>query len=372
MNSKEKSESHASWREGLQNSSRRMRALCQSVPRWMGHAGPQSDLVLSTRIRLARNLANYFFPLQAGAEDLQRVGDEACEAIAALKVLPAPSFLDLAKLSRNDRALLVERRMISPAMKKEYQGSRVVFGAGEITSIMINEEDHLRLQTFQAGLNIPDAWRAMQKLDDELGAQLEYAFRPPYGHLTSCPTNTGTGMRVSLLMHLPALSLLKQMETIAKEFSKRGITVRGYYGEGTEAVGSLYQISNQVTLGRSEEHILMLVEEVANFMIEFEQKAREQLLEKQKSTLEDKIWRTYGLLRYARQLSSVEFLNLLSVLRLGGDLRLLRGWPSEVLHRLMLITQPHHLQKLNKTAPSAEKRDEVRAQMVREILVLQE
>lgn len=369
---KETNEPAASWQEALQNSSRRVRSVFKSVPKWMGRAGAHADLFLSTRIRLARNLAHYSFPIRATTEDLLHVGDETCEAIAAVKVLPAPVFLDLTRLSRADRALLVERRMISPALKKEFRGARVVFGAGECASIMINEEDHLRLQTFQAGLDIAGAWRAMQKLDDELGAHLEYAFRPPFGYLTSCPTNTGTGMRVSLLMHLPALSLLKQMETIAKEFSKRGITVRGFYGEGTEAVGSLYQISNQVTLGRSEEHILVLVEEVANFMIEFEQKAREQLLAKQKSALADKVWRAYGLLRYARQLSSAEFLNLLSLLRLGGEMQLLKGWPPELLNRLMLITQPYHLQKLHKAAPSAEKRDEVRARLVQEILALKE
>lgn len=361
-----------SWREALQDSSRRMQAVYKSVPRWMSHAGPHADLVLSTRIRLARNLALYPFPVRASAVHLQRVAEEACETIAALQSLPAPSFLDLTRLSRAERALLVERRLISPVLKKEYHSSRVVFGAGEFLSIMINEEDHLRLQAFQAGCNLEAAWRAMSKLDEELGAHLEYAFRPPFGFLTSCPTNTGTGMRASVLMHLPALALLKQMDGIAKEFSKRGITVRGFYGEGSEAVGGLYQISNQVTLGRSEEHILALVEEVAKFMIEFEQKAREQLLAKQKPGLEDQVWRAYGLLRYARQLSSTEFLRLLSIVRLGSDLDLLRRWPPELLNRLMLIAQPHHLQKLHKTGPSAEKRDQVRARMVQEVLALRD
>ncbi len=359
------------WREGLKSSAHRILPVFKSVPKWTAAAGPQAELVLSTRIRLARNLASYPFPVRATSEEMARVGDEACEAIAALHVLPAPVFLDLARLNRFDRALLVERRMISPYLKKAYEGSRVVFGAGEFASIMINEEDHLRLQSFQAGLNIPAAWRAMQKLDDELSLHLEYAFRPPFGFLTSCPTNTGTGMRVSLLMHLPALALLKQMDTIAKEFSKRGITVRGFYGEGSEALGNLYQISNQVTLGRSEEHIMALAEEVAKFMIEFEQKAREQLLTKQKSTLEDQIWRAYGIMRYARQLTSVELLKLLSILRLGSDLKLLQSWPPEWLNRLMLLTQPHHLQKLHKTGPSSEKRDEARARFVQEMLKLE-
>jgi len=367
---KETNNQPAAWQEALQESARRVRAVFKSVPEWMGHAGPQAELVLSTRIRLARNLTDYAFPCRARAEDLLRAGDEVCAAIAATKVLPAPVFLDLARLARGDRAVLVERRLISPVMKKEYLGARVVFGAGELASIMINEEDHLRLQTFQAGSNLAATWQAMQQLDHELGAHLEYAFRPPFGFLTSCPTNTGTGLRASLLMHLPALSLLKQMESIAKEFLKRGITVRGFYGEGTEATGSLYQISNQVTLGRSEDQILALVQEVANFVIEFEQKARAQLLGKQKYAIEDKVWRTYGILRYARRLSSVEFFNLLSILRLGGDLHLLRAWPPELLNRLMLITQPYHLRKLHKTALAAEKRDEMRARLVQEVLAL--
>ena len=360
------------WESSLLHSAQQVHDLSLTLPQWIEKNGPRGEIVFSTRIRLARNLAKYKFPSLAGAPELSTVSDQVCAAIAGTDILAQPKFLEMDYLGDLDRLVLVERRLASPALAERKGSARVILGAGEYASIMTNEEDHLRLQSFQPGLEVRAAWQKLEHLDEALGSRLDYAFSPKFGFLTACPTNTGTGMRVSLLVHLPALMILQEMEKISRKFAKMGLTIRGFYGEGTEVIGNVFQISNQLTLGCSEDDTLSLLEQVAEQLITLEQKARERLLADKKLHLEDKVWRTYGVLRYARSLSSGEFLNFLSFIRLGLDLKILTGWSESLLHELMLVTQPGHMQKWYKAGRSAEKRDRLRAEMVKSKLQIAE
>ncbi len=360
------------WEASLLSSAQQVHDLSLTVPHWVEKPGPHSEIVFSTRIRLARNLAKYSFPSIAGAPELTNVSDQVCTAASRANVLAQPKFVEIDYLAPLDRLVLVERRLASPALVDRKSSARIVFGAGEYMSIMTNEEDHLRLQSFQPGLGVRAAWQALERLDDELSGELDYAFSPQFGFLSACPTNTGTGMRVSLLVHLPALVLLDEMEKTSRKFAKLGLTIRGFYGEGTEVIGNVFQISNQLTLGCSEDDTLGLLEQVAEELIQLEQKGRERLLTDKKLHLEDKVWRTYGVLRYARSLTSVEFLNFLSFIRLGLDLKILSGWPETMLHELMLVTQPGHMQKWYKASRASEKRDKLRADIVKNKLKLKD
>lgn len=360
------------WESSLLHSAQQVHDLSMTLPQWIEKNGPHTEIVFSTRIRLARNLAKHKFPTLAGAAELSTVSDQVCAAVAGTDVLAQPKFVEMDYLGDLDRLVLVERRLASPALAERKGSARVILDAGEYASIMTNEEDHLRLQSFQPGLEVRAAWRKLELLDEALGNRLEYAFSPQFGFLTACPTNTGTGMRVSLLVHLPALMILQEMEKISRKFAKMGLTIRGFYGEGTEVIGNVFQISNQLTLGCSEDDTLNLIEQVAEQLIALEQKARERLLADKKLHLEDKVWRTYGVLRYARTLSSGEFLNFLSFIRLGLDLKILTGWSESLLHELMLVTQPGHMQKWYKAGRSAEKRDRLRAEMVKSKLQIAE
>jgi len=358
------------WEASLLNSAQEVQALSLTLPQWVEEGGPHSEIVFSTRIRLARNLAKHLFPSIASAAELTTVSDEICAAVSQAGVLTQPKFVEMDYLAQVDRLVLVERRLASPALADRKGSARIIIGAGEYASIMTNEEDHLRLQAFQSGLGVRAAWQMLERLDEELSNHLDYAFSPQLGYLTVCPTNTGTGMRVSLLVHLPALVILQEMEKVSKKFAKLGLTLRGFYGEGTEVIGNVFQISNQLTLGCSEEDTLGLLERVAEQLVNLERDARTRLLEDKSLNLEDKVWRTYGILRYARSLSAVEFLNFLSLIRLGLDLKILSGWTDAMLQELMLVTQPGHMQKWYKASRVTEKRDKLRADIVKNKLAL--
>ncbi len=358
------------WESSLLNSAQQVQDLSLTIPLWVEKRGPHSEIVFSTRIRLARNLAKHFFPSSAPAAELTTVSDEVCAAVSKSGALTQPTFVEMDYLAQLDRLVLVERRLASPALADRKGSARIILGAGEYASIMTNEEDHLRLQSFQSGLSVRAAWQKLERIDEELSNHLDYAFSQQLGFLTACPTNTGTGMRVSVLVHLPALVLLDQMGKTSRKFAKLGLTIRGFFGEGTEVIGNVFQISNQLTLGCSEDDTLGLIEQVAEQLIELEQKARAQLLADKKLNLEDKVWRIYGVLRYARSLSSGEFLNFLSLIRLGLDLKILTGWSETLLQELMLVTQPGHMQKWHKASRVTEKRDKLRADIVKNKLKL--
>src|SRR5574341_472374 len=287
MKSESSKNSATQWLESSKATSQNLNSLVKRLPHWLEGNAPHADIVISTRVRLARNLAEHSFPNAANREEFEEVMQEVYRVIAPSQLLGQPMFLDMQKLSKLDRKFLVERRLISPPYAESSKPAMLVIGQAEYLSVMVNEEDHLRIQSIQPGLNVEEAWRLIAQLDDELGEELDFAFTDQFGYLTACPTNTGTGMRVSLFVHLPGLVLLEEIEPVIKKLAPTEITVRGFYGEGTEIVGNIFQISNQLTLGRTEDSIVKRLEEVAHKLLALEEGARERLLEEQKIRAED-------------------------------------------------------------------------------------
>jgi len=352
-----------SWQESVQQSGQHCNRIVKTIPKWLQTEGTHSSIIISTRIRLARNLAAHLFPGHAGEADLAAVTESVCQSVFNAQAMTNALCIDLSKISALDRRMLMERRLISPA-------GMLVMEPDEHLSIMINEEDHLRVQSIQPGLQITEAWEKISKLDDELGEVLQFAFSDRYGYLTACPTNTGTGMRVSIFVHLPALTLLNEIEETIRKFASSGIAIRGFYGEGSEVIGNIFQISNQLTLGRTETALRGIIEEVALKLLDLETKARERMLSRpRRYGLSDQVWRACGLLYFARVLGSVEFLNKLSMLRLGLDLGILKkNWSPAFLNEIMLFMQPGHLQKMHRGLRKSSLRDILRARLVREML----
>ena len=244
----------------------------------------------------------------------------------------------------------------------------MAISSDETISIMVNEEDHLRLQVLKPGFSLSECWQIAEKMDSDLEKKLNFAFSGKLGYLTACPTNTGTGMRASVMLHLPALVLTKQINRVIQAIVKLGLTVRGLFGEGTEATGNFFQISNQVSLGRSETEIIDNIKRIINQVIEYEQNARQALLSKNRNKLEDQVWRSFGVLQNARIITSSESIELLSNLRLGFDLDIIKGLSREVINELFILTQPAHLQKFEDKNLNPNKRDIKRAQLIREKL----
>jgi len=271
-------------------------------------------------------------------------------------------------LTNLDKQILVERHLISREHAAKSVGSGLVVNREETFSVMINEEDHLRMQALRPGLQLRQAWTAIDAFDSELERKLSYAFDNELGYLTACPTNLGTGIRVSAMLHLPGLVLGEQINPIIQSVNKLGLAVRGLYGEGTEALGNVFQVSNQMTLGESESMIVERLEKVLSQIIEHEENARQTLLEKKPKVVFNHIGRAYGILANAHSISSKETMNLLSLMRLGVDMGLFPGADRALVDELFLITQPAHLQKQLSDKLSAEERDLLRADMVRERL----
>jgi len=281
----------------------------------------------------------------------------------------ADSFAEaMDNLTALDKQLLVERHLISREHAAKNVGSGLVVNRAETFSVMINEEDHLRMQALRPGFQTREAWQAIDKLDTCLEKKLNFAFDNELGYLTACPTNIGTGIRVSAMLHLPGLVLSEQINPIIQSVNKLGLAVRGLYGEGTEALGNVFQVSNQMTLGESESVIVERLEKVLSQIIEHEENARQTLLEKKPKVVFNHIGRAYGILANAHSISSKETMNLLSFLRLGVDMELFPGTERSLVDELFLITQPAHLQKQVSDKLSAEERDLIRADMVRERL----
>jgi protein arginine kinase len=335
---------------------------------WLDGSGPESSIVLSSRVRLARNLRDVPFTNRSDTEDQQAVLEKFHHASEQAGILEQGSFLQVDHLSTLDRTFLQERHLISPALMKKDRLAGLFIDQGEMISVMINEEDHLRLQVMQSGLRIRETWNIVDRLDDQLSDHLEYAFSEQYGYLTACPTNVGTGMRASVLIHLPALVLTKDIDQVIKGIGQVGLAVRGFYGEGTEVLGNLFQISNQATLGRTEEDIVENVQRFTNQIIDFERKARDTLLSEARSQIEDKIWRAYGLLQNARVLSSQELMSLISAVRLGVSMEIIDTVTIATLNALMILMQPAHLQRLFRREMEANERDVRRAELVRQKL----
>ena len=346
-----------------------VRDLTKGTGEWLRGIGPKSDVVISSRIRLARNVAGFPFLTRCTARDRQALQVQASAAIAQCNLGPAVEFLDLQPLRDIDRQLLVERHLISKP-HAALEGARgVALSKDETLSIMVNEEDHLRIQVLRSGLQLADAWAQIGPIDDQLEQRLHWAFHPRFGYLTACPTNVGTGIRVSVMLHLPALKLTGEIEKVFRAAKELRLAVRGLYGEGTEATGDFYQVSNQTTLGRTEEQLLEQFEQaVVPRIIEYEQHARRMLLTERTVALDDKIFRALGLLRNARLLTGDEALFLLSHVRLGVHLGRISDVDMAKENELFLLTQPAHLQMILGKELDGDQRRAARAHFIRQKL----
>ena len=327
---------------------------------------PEADVVISSRIRLARNSKSYPFPPKLDIDQAIGVVDFFKTAILKTEdpISKQLEFIDSTKINPLDKACLVEKHLVSPefAVKKEVTG--LVLSKDEKVSIMINEEDHLRIQSIYPGIQLNKAWELCNKVDNMIEKKSEYAYCEELGYLTCCPTNVGTGMRASIMVHLPALSMLGYVSSVLDAVSKLGITVRGLYGEGSEVMGNMYQISNQVSLGQSEEEIITKISVIADRIIEQERIAREQLL-KARTQLEDRIFRSYGIFSNARIMTSSECMKLLSDVLLGVEVKIISKLSVDTINELMIITQPANLQKVYGKALNTDERDIKRAELIR-------
>ena len=323
--------------------------LNEPLTPWLSGSGPEGEIVLSSRIRLARNLKNQPFPGRASDDKLGEIVSEFQAVPAALTADDGHeyAFVELEKLSPLARYVLVEKHIISPNHVAEPRNRAAIVRDDASVSIMINEEDHLRLQCLEAGLNLTDAFAKATTIDDVIEDKHSLAFMEHIGYLTACPTNIGTGLRASVMAHLPALSLTKQMGTMVAIATQLGLTVRGLYGEGTEAIGNIFQISNQVTLGRSEQDIINNLSSVVKQIVDKERMARRLLINETPTALADRVWRAYGVLRYAQSLSAQEALTLLSEVRLGIDLSVIDEALPDVFNQLLVTTRPNFLQNLS-------------------------
>jgi protein arginine kinase len=330
--------------------------------------GPHDRIVMSSRVRLARNLKEAAFPGWAKKPERVRVLELIRPAVEGLPEMKEAFSESMDSLSTLDKQILVERHLISREHAAKSAGSGLVLNREETLCVMINEEDHLRMQALRPGLQLRQAWNAIDQADSALERKLEYAFNPELGYLTACPTNIGTGIRVSAMLHLPGLVLAEQINPIIQSVNKLGLAVRGLYGEGTEALGNVFQVSNQMTLGEGEGAIVERLEKVLSQIIEHEENARGTLLEKKPKMVYNHIGRAYGILANAHSISSKETMNLLSLMRLGVDVGLFPGVDRALVDELFILTQPAHLQKQHSEKLSAEERDLLRADMVRERL----
>ncbi|UUO07953.1 protein arginine kinase [Blastopirellula sp. J2-11] len=313
---------------------------------WMKGAGPQSDIVISSRIRLARNIAEFPFIRRCTTPDRAAIDKAVRDRLAEVPQLTDLAYMRVDELSDVDRHFLAERQLISRELVEAEGARSVAIDPNERLSLMINEEDHLRIQVMKSGFDLVAAWEQINEVDDLLESKLTYAFHDKLGYLTACPTNVGTGMRVSVMLHLPALVITQQIEKVFRSLQKINLAVRGLYGEGSQAMGDFYQISNQITLGRSEIELRDQVHDVVPMIIDYERRARDFLLKQNQQDLHDKISRAYGILRTAQTISSEETMHLLSSVRMGVNLGLIDDLLIADINKLFVDTQPAHLQKL--------------------------
>lgn len=342
--------------------------LISAQGEWLRGDGPHRQIVISSRVRLARNLKNHAFPGWAKKSERLQILERIKPQVEALPEMQDTFSEYLQDLSPLEKQVLVERHLISREHAAKGVGSAVVMNRRQTLSIMINEEDHLRMQAIRSGLQLKNAFKMIDKVDSALESRLDFAFHARLGYLTACPTNVGTGMRASAMVHLPALVLSEQINQVIQAVNKIGLAVRGLYGEGTEAMGNLFQVSNQTTLGEKEEEIIGRLNKVIEQILEHETNARQMLIQKNPKTLLDHIGRGYGILTHAYSMTSKEALNLLSFMKLGTDLGLFPQECCMQIDELFMETQPAHLQKSSQQKLAAEERDSLRADIIREKL----
>lgn len=323
-----------------------------------------NDIMVSTRVRIARNIKKYPFPNMMSEKDAKGVCDDVKSAIFNSNSSLAGDFeyLELSKTNPVNIRALTEQHFISPDLAKSKFGS-VLINKDRTMSIMVNEEDHIRLQVILSGLKLKEAWETASKVDDLIEENVEYAFDEELGYLTACPTNLGTGLRASVMMHLPALTMTREISKIISSAGGLGIAVRGIYGEGSEALGNLYQISNQITMGSTEEELIAKVENIAKQIEGYEREARKNLLKNNKTALENRVWRSYGILKYSREISSKEAKALISDVILGKALNIIDEEVKAPLVELMVKTEPAVITD-GKDMGAAE-RDIKRAELIR-------
>ncbi len=340
--------------------------LTNQAGEWLRGNGPMSEIVISSRIRLARNVSGQPFLTRCTRHQQQALEAKVRETILAAQIAPQTLYVDLEAAPEVDRQLLVERHLISKPHASAEGARGVAIGENETISIMVNEEDHLRLQVLRSGLQLEEAWEQITKIDDQLESTLDWAFHPRFGYLTACPTNVGTGIRVSVMLHLPALKLTGEIEKVFRAAKDMRLAVRGLYGEGTEATGDFYQISNQTTLGKTEDDIISDFKHlVIPKIIDYEHHARKTLLNDRTVALDDKVFRALGVLQTARLVSSEETLSLLSHLRMGVNLGRIKDLDMRTINELFLLTQPAHLQKVQGRKLEGDARRAARADYIR-------
>ena len=340
--------------------------LTSRAGEWLRGVGPMSEIVISSRVRLARNISGYPYLSKCTRTQRQSLERKARETILAAGISSAMLYVDLESAPQIDRDLLVERHLISKPHAAAEGARGVAVSKDEDVAIMVNEEDHLRIQVLRSGLQLEEAWEQITKIDDALESKLDYSFHPRFGYMTACPTNLGTGIRVSVMLHLPALKLTGEIEKVFRAAKDMRLAVRGLYGEGTEATGDLYQISNQTTLGKAEDEIVSDFKHlVIPKIIDYEVHARKSLISNQSAALDDKVFRALGLLRSARLIASEETLFLLSHLRMGANLGRVKGIDLQMINELMLQTQPAHLQKIVGKKLEGDARRAARADYIR-------
>lgn len=340
------------------------------MTKWYIDQGPESDVVLSCRIRLARNFAEFPYPHRSLPEIRRRVMDRVVEVMMHVDsgISQQFRFIDFTRLPVVERQVLVEKHLVS----KELAESKIECGAiisdSENISIMLNEEDHLRIQCLGAGLQLDELWILAERIDNMLSESIDFAYDNKFGYLTCCPTNIGTAIRASAMLHLPALVMTGYIKGILESITKLGVAVRGMFGENTETTGNIFQISNQVTLGRTEDDIVSGVRSLANQIVGQERELRRELFQQNGIRLVDRIHRSYGVLRNARIISVEETLQKLSDVRLGVNLGLLPGIDETRLNALMLDIQPGNIQQKLGRALRPDDRDTTRANLIREVM----
>lgn len=343
-----------------------IRDLADGCGEWLRpEEGPLGGVVITSRVRLARNLSGRNFMVRLNEEARAELAQTVQDALSSCRTGGGLEYFDLDTLPDLERGLLLERHLISRELM-EGKGKRgVALNRAESLSLMVNEEDHLRLQALRGGFHLEEAFDEINRLDDELSGMLEYAFSADLGYLTACPTNVGTGMRVSVMLHLPALVMTKNVERAFRAIHDLRLAVRGFYGEGTEALGELYQISNQITLGRSEREIIDDLRAVIEELAEYEKRSRQKLLAGDRLRLEDRVFRAFSILQNARVIASEEAMQHISSIRLGMSLGLLPPVPAQTLNRIFLFSQPAHLQQMHGGKIAARDRDAIRAEFIR-------
>ncbi|MBO8178422.1 MAG: protein arginine kinase [Bacillus sp. (in: Bacteria)] len=345
----------------------------QAVSSWMRKEGPESEIVLSSRVRLARNLKDVSFPTVFNKDEAEKVVNQVANILLSYDKRMIKNFelLKMEELQPLQKRVLVEKHLISPNLAEESPYGAVILSEDEDISVMINEEDHIRIQCILPGLQLGQALKNANIIDDWLEEQVDYSYDEEKGYLTSCPTNVGTGLRASVMVHLPGLVITRQINKIIPALNQLGLVVRGIYGEGTEALGNIFQISNQITLGKSEEDMVEDLTGIVKQIIEQEKAARESLVKTSGIQLEDRVFRSYGVLAHSRIIESKEAAKCLSDVRLGIDLGMIKNVSKHILNELMVLTQPNFLQQYAGGPLRPEERDIRRAALIRERLQLE-